>query len=72
MCSFSRQDIVSNHQFEYQDREEFDATLDALAHQLTRYFVCMTKMETDAVVELEYAPGEYLGKTIDEILLRPS
>ena len=57
MCAYSRTDIVSNHQFEYETKEEFKATLDALATQLSRYFVCMTKMETDAVVELEYSPG---------------
>ena len=57
MCAYSRTDVVSNHQFEYETKEEFEATLDALATQLSRYFVCMTKMETDAVVELEYSPG---------------
>ena len=57
MCAYSRTDVVSNHQFEYETKEEFEATLDALATQLSRYFVCMTKMETDAVVELEYSPN---------------
>ena len=56
-CAFSRKDIVDDHQSEYKDKKEFDATLDALAEQCARYFVCMTKMETDAVVELEYSPG---------------
>ena len=57
MCAYSRTDIVSNHQFQYETKDQFDATLDALATQLSRHFVCMTKMETDAVVELEYSPG---------------
>ena len=39
------------------DRPCLDATLGALATQLSRHFVCMTKMETNAVVELEYSPG---------------
>ena len=76
MCAFSRKDIVSNHQFEYENREEFHATLDALANQLdaladqlSRYFVCMTKMESDAVVELEYSPG---GDRIKKHIIRTS
>ena len=69
MCSFSRKDIVSNYQSYYKSKEEFDATLTALAHQLSRYFVCMTKMETDAVVELEYAPG---GDRISKHIIRTS
>ena len=67
MCAFSRKDIVSNHQFEYENREEFHAPLDALANQLSRYFVCMTKMESDAVVELEYSPG---GDRIKKHIIR--
>ena len=38
MCAYSRADIVSNHQFEYKTREEFDATLDALAAQAISSF----------------------------------
>jgi hypothetical protein len=70
MCAFSRKDIVNNHQFQYEDKEEFDATtLDSLANQLSRYFVCMTKMESDAVVELEYSPG---GDRIKKHIIRTS
>ena len=57
MCSFSRKDIVSNHEFQYETIEAFGASLDRLAEQCSCYFVCMTKMESDAVVELEYSPG---------------
>ena len=57
MCAYSRTDIASNHQFEYETKELFEATLGALATQLFRYFVCMTKMETDTVIELEYSPN---------------
>ena len=65
-CAYSRTDVVSNHQLQYETKEEFKATLGALATQVSRHFVCMTKMETDTVAELEYSQSKtccWLGST---------
>ena len=38
-CAYSRAEIVSNHQFQYESKEQFDATLDALAAAISLFRV---------------------------------
>ena len=57
MCTFSRDDFISNYRPLYDTYDEYKESLDAFLQWCQRHFVCMTKMDNDVVVEIEYKPG---------------